>query len=261
MNKVHIFFVFLVVLGIFFLSPLLIIGQSPAYAAVVINEIYPKTSDATLEWIELYNTGSDSVSLDRWALTNTDSPTKTFVMNASAIISPHGFVIFYQPQSGITFNTTGDTIKLTDTNNSIVDSQSYAGTLGYNTSMGRSPDGGTSWTVCNSPTPNLPNDCPLATPTPTPAPTPLPTNSPTPTTVDAPMPTDYQLSEGTTSKVVPSIPPPTPSPTPADTLVAISIPSTIVVSRQLAIEIIIVIGAWILLTLIARARRKRKSGK
>jgi hypothetical protein len=241
----------------------------PVYAAVVVNEILPKSEDVQNEYIELYNTGSETASLNRWTLSNSEGTPTTFIINASGIISPHGFLLIHQSQMGIIFSKNGDTIRLTDEKNTLVDSQSYPGTLGYNTSMGRSPDGGQSWTVCNSYTPDLPNDCPLITPTSTVTPTPQITDTPIPTDTAIPVPTENQQSLGTQVYQTPGtggilgaavINTPTTTPLPGD-LVKISIPPAIIVSKTIILQVIIVIGAWILLVLLAAARRKRKKNK
>jgi hypothetical protein len=179
-------------LWLFLFSPFF--TNNSVYAAVVINEIFPKTSDVTWEWVELYNTGSESISLDRWKLDHTAGDAKSYILNAGAIIQPHGFLTFYGSQTTITFSIEGDTVRLFDVNGALVDNQSYPGILGYNTSMGRSSDGGGSWAMCTTATFNTTNDCPQPSPTPTPiptststpSPTPLPTNTPTPTPILTP---------------------------------------------------------------------------
>jgi hypothetical protein len=253
-------FVLFLALGLF---------RVPVFAAVVLNEILPKSEDVQNEYIELYNTGSETVSLNGWTLTNTTGTVKTFIMGASPRIDPHGYVLFRQSQMGIIFSKDGDTIRLTDEKNTLVDSQSYPGTLGFNTSMGRSPDGGQSWSVCNSYTPDLPNDCPMATPSPTVTPTAQITNTPIPTDTEIPVPTENQQSRSTPVYQPPGtnailgvavVNTPTSTPLPSD-LVKISIPPAIIISKTIILQVIIVIGAWLLLVLFAAARRKRKKIK
>lgn len=173
------FYFIVAAITLFFLFPFFV--NSSAYAAVVINELYPKTSDVTWEWVELYNTSSESVSLNQWKLHHTAGDAKSFILNASAIIGPHGFLTFSGSQTAINFSIEGDTVRLFDEKNNQVDSQSYPGILGYNTSMGRSSDGNGTWTICTIPTYNMPNNCPQPSPTPTPIPTSTPTATPYPT--------------------------------------------------------------------------------
>lgn len=203
----------------------------PVHAAVVINEVYPKTSDATEEWVELYNTGPQSVSLNLWKLAHTAGDAKSFIINASSIIQPQSFLTLGESQTGIDFSINGDTAQLFDQNGTMVDSQSYPGILGYNTSMGRSIDGAGTWAICTSATYNTNNNCPapsptvtpMPTPTVTPAPSPTPTSAPTPTPSSIPTPTPIQQTFGSllpspaVSQVLgaTAIPTSTPTPTPA----------------------------------------------
>lgn len=197
-----------VVIGFFFLSPIVV--HNFAHAAVVINELFPKTDPVTREWIELYNAGSEPVSLDRWKIRTSGGEA---ILNASAIIAPHGFATFAQSQLAISFSIDGDTVQLFDANANRVDSQWYPGTLGYNTSMGRSIDGAGSWTLCTTATPNAANDCPQPSPTATPIPTSTPTPQQQTFAIFLPTPTAPQVL-GTQDDVSPT-PTPTPTPTPA----------------------------------------------
>jgi len=161
------------------------------YAAIHISEIYPKTEDVTKQWIELYNSGNESVSLDRWRLENSSGEITSFILNASAIIEAHSFLLFYQAQTGINLNKSGDTVKLTDEKNNTIDQQRYEGILGYNMSVGNSYEGKSGWSICTVATPNQPNNCPTPTiipvlPTLIPTETPIPIPTPTPTLAENP---------------------------------------------------------------------------
>jgi len=181
-------------LTLFFLSPFF--TNSSLSAAVLINELYPKTEPIANEWVELYNTESDPVSLDRWKLQNSVGTVTTFIPNASVFIAPHGFLTFTGSQTGISFSKEGDTVRLFDEKNNEVDSQWYPGILGYNTAMGRTSDGGGVWALCTIPTYDKPNNCPQPSPTPAPVQselTSLPANTSTPTT--KPLPTRTPTSQ------------------------------------------------------------------
>lgn len=181
---------------VFLLSPFIIVTQ--IHAAVVINEIAPKYTDPTWEWVELYNTDSASVSLDRWKLDHSAGDGTSYILNASFVIEPHGFLTLSTSQTAIAFSVDGDTVRLFNQNGSLVDSKSYPGTLGYNTSMGRSTDGGDGWVICTpdpyTATPGKANMCP-----PAPTATPVPTSTATPT--PAPTPTPPRVF------VLPTLPP------------------------------------------------------
>ncbi len=187
----------------------------PVHAAVVINEIYPKPSGEESEWIELYNNGPASVSLDRWKLQNTSGAVSTFTMNASSIVAANSFLTLPQSQTGISLNDEGDNVTLLDVDNNQVDTQGYPSILGFNTSVGRTVDGGGVWALCITPaTPNAPNNCPQPSPTATPFPTstPMPTSTPTPKPkADRPL-ADTVSPPQTFGAFVPGTAEPTPQP-------------------------------------------------
>jgi hypothetical protein len=237
----------------------LLIPLQTVRAAVLINEMLPKTEDATQSYIELYNTGDDSVSLNQWKLTETQRQNQ-FVLNASWIIPGHGYLALFKEKTGIVFDMAGDTLILTNERGEEVDSKSYLGTLGFYMSIGRSPDGGDGWTVCISATPGEKNNCPPTTPTPTETPVPTATEEVTPPeeTTEAPPPRPaVEGAQTTQPQLIVVAATPTPTPTPGDAL-TISIPTTIVVSRRLAAQALFVIAAWALLAMVARSRRKKK---
>jgi hypothetical protein len=201
---------------------------------------------------------------------------KSFILNASAVIGPHGFLTFSGTQTAISFSIEGDTVRLFDANGTLVDSKSYPGTLGYNTSMGRSTDGGDGWVVCApdpyGATPNTNNNCPPAptptsTPTPTPTPFPTATAAPTPT----PLPTPISTPIPTSTPSAPArqtfgsfLPSPaqtqvlgaentiSPTPTPDQTKLSLKI------DKILAFQILAVAIAWGGIAILAFVRQKKK---
>jgi len=229
--------------------------RSTVFAGVVINEMYPKPSDEQSEWIELYNNGSENVSLNLWKLENTDGEKKTFIINASAIIQPKGYLLFPKSQTGITMRNDGDTLRLIDQNNSTVDIQSFQGILGYNTSVGRTADGAGVWTTCTTATLETKNICPEPTSSPTPliSDTPTATVSPIPTT--APIITQ-QVTPTPIIEVIVVTHIPTPTPTSAE-LLMVAIPKTI------GIQVLIVAVSWLLIAAFAiwNTAKKKKVKK
>lgn len=159
----------------------------PVYAEVVINEIYPKPSDEVSEWIELYNTGPDTVTLDGWRLENSNGEKKIYQITGITIPAAN-FVRLNQSQTGIKLFNDGDSVHLYDGGGNEIDVQGYPSILGYNNSVGRSSDGTGVWTFCELATPNNPNACtpptlpltPVITETPAPTSTTTPSNTPTP---------------------------------------------------------------------------------
>ncbi len=228
---------------------LLAAPASLAHAAVVINEIYPKPTDEQSEWIELYNAGNESVSLNLWKLENTDGEKKSFIINASAIIQPKGFLLFPKSQTGISMRNEGDTIRLIDQNNTTVDTQTFQGILGYNTSMGRTVDGAGAWATCTTATPEAKNACPE--PSATPSPITIETPAATATAIPSPVPTIPQDSPTPIVEVVVVTHIPTPTPTSSETM-------TVVIPKTIGIQVLIVAVSWILLAVIALINTKKK---
>lgn len=143
---------------------------NPAQAVVVINEIFPKpVPDESAEWIELYNTGPDAISLGNWRLEDTSGNKSSYTLSASAQIPVGNILTLYQSQTSLILDNQGDTVNLYNPENNLVDSQSYSSTLGFNNSVGRSTDGSGTWTICREYTENHLNEnyCPLPTSAPT----------------------------------------------------------------------------------------------
>jgi len=168
---------------VFFAATLFILLHllsSKTYAAIVINEILPKVENTSDQWIELYNNGSEAVSLNLWKIEQTNGDKKSFTLNASAVIQSKNFLVLTGGQTGIVLDRNGDTVKLINDQNTLVDSQSYFGVIGYFTAVGRTVDGAGIFIPCYIPTQGTGNNCPPPTPTPTPPPPP-PSNTPQPT--------------------------------------------------------------------------------
>lgn len=176
----------------------LLLFTSPAYAAIVINEVLPDPvgADAGNEWVELYNTDGGSISIAGYVLEDNNGDRMTLSGEITTWL-----VIKQQGSFGLT--NTGSTIKLFSDNTSTdpIDAFTY-GSSSEGKSWGRIPDGGSiygekltptegSANVVPSPSPS-PNPSlspsPSPTPTPTPAPSPTPKPSPTPTPKSTPKP-------------------------------------------------------------------------
>lgn len=218
---------------------LFVLFATPVHAAVVINEVFPKITDPAQNWVELFNTGSESVSLNQWKLDHTAGDAKSFILNASMNIGAHSFLTLTGSQTAITFSTEGDTVRLFDASNAKIDSQTYPGTLGYNTSMGRSVDGDGVWAICTTATFNTNNNCPqpspTATPVPTSTPTPIPTPTPFPTPTIQPQTFGSLIPSPTTSQVLGVTAAPTPTPTKQPDVLQVNLSKTTIALLSLGI--------------------------
>lgn len=148
---------------------------------VLINEFLPApggavdwdgngVADSKDEWIELFNPNPFPVDLSGWWLDDTDGGTSPWTIPAQTSIKPHGYLVFYQRQTQIVLNNSGDDVRLLASNGQEVDRVHYLSTHPTDTrSWGRIPDGDTKWTSNLVPSPGEKNV--LASPTVTPAPT------------------------------------------------------------------------------------------
>lgn len=241
-------------IGIVLFLPKVNENTNHIFGAVVINEVFPKTDDASQTWIELYNNGNDSVSLDRWSIENTFGTQQSFSLNASTIVPGKSFVILPQSQYGFTLNKEGDTLRLFDSSGTKVDEQSFFGIIGYYQSMGRSTDGEGIWTNCTNPTKNSSNNC-IA---PTPTATPIPTETPAPTMTPYPTNTPITASPVSANPTLPQ----TTSILPENSPLLPTITPPIATSSQPAFPIaivvlVLIIIVWIIIIGIIMWKKKR----
>jgi len=121
------------------LSAVCLVSTLPLFGGVVINEIHyhPSSEDVREEFVELHNTGDETVNLEGWSLrrgVRLDFP--------KATLPPHGYLVVaadvavfaakypaVQPIVGDwegVLSNRGETIQLEDANGKIIDSLSYA---------------------------------------------------------------------------------------------------------------------------------------
>lgn len=198
------------------LVSILIFLPNKTFAAVVINEVSPATNP---EWIELYNTSPDSVSLQGYIIDfGSDSQKKSFCDNDQIAGNSYRAIILTAFWLN---NNEGDTVTLKNGPN-VIDSISYGtGTSlqkpSNTQSITRSPDGSPNWILtdvptqqgdpvmfeCPTPTPtptNTPTPTKIPTPTKTPTPTKSPTSTPTPKPTSTPVATKSPTSKSTIAK-------------------------------------------------------------
>lgn len=118
---------------------------------ILLSEMLPNPTgvDSTDEWIELVNTGSKSVYVGGWQLTD---ESRYFTIG-DITIQPGEYVVFEVGETHINLNNSGDTIFLIDPFGSIINGTTYdAADEGYSWAM----DNG-SWAWTNSVTPGEEN--------------------------------------------------------------------------------------------------------
>ena len=182
-------FCFLVIAVIFLFFP------SKVFAQVVINEF---SACSEPDWVEIYNTSQDIISLSEWQIRDNTTSNK---IDLSGLICPESFRTF---DFSNRLNKGGDEIRLLN-NNNVIDEVKYFSDLvpkhNNSESTGREIAGASQWIVFGNPTPendqcvfsSAPTPLATLTPTLTPRPTPIltPTLTPTLTSIptSVPMPT------------------------------------------------------------------------
>jgi hypothetical protein len=157
-------------------------------AQVVINEL---SSNSNPEWVELYNSSNEIVSISDWKITDGNTNTSDDLTLNGCIVS-QGFRSFGR-SSGWLNDTGGDTINLKDPNGNqinqvIYGSEGIVGIPQSGKSASRIPDGDQNWQILDSPTQRN-DDCQI--PSPSSSPTPASTPVQTPTVTPSPTPNDY----------------------------------------------------------------------
>jgi len=113
------------ILFLFSFFPFLL--QAVDFPKIVINEFLPSPagSDATEEWIEIFNPNDFEVNLSGWKIQDTIGKTKIYTFPKETKISAKGFLVLKRPVSKITLNNEGDGLKLTDSDGKTIDEISY----------------------------------------------------------------------------------------------------------------------------------------
>lgn len=149
-------------------------GGSPGYSLAVqmnplrdvrINELMAHTDLPYVDFIELYNHGTQTVDLSGCVLTD-DPMTNRFVIPPGSTLQSGGHVVYYQTNSGsalsptnfgFLLNSEGGDIYLVDTNaSSVIDAVRFPAQVRH-VSSGRSPDGGEEIRVLDQATPGTGN--------------------------------------------------------------------------------------------------------
>jgi hypothetical protein len=114
----------ILILFLFSLFPFSLKADPPK---ILINEILPSPtgSDATDEWIEIFNPNNFEFNLSGWKIQDTTGKTKIYIFPKETKILVKGFLVLKRPQSKITLNNDGDGLKLIDPEGKTIDEISY----------------------------------------------------------------------------------------------------------------------------------------
>ncbi|OGL59749.1 hypothetical protein A3H10_03025 [Candidatus Uhrbacteria bacterium RIFCSPLOWO2_12_FULL_46_10] len=117
-------------------------------AEIILNEIFPAPQKGEEEWIELFNTGAESMSLTGWSIQ--DASGRNYMMPQGLTILPNGYLVLKKSQTRLALNNTGDDVVLLNAAGEIADETSYP-----TAKIGRSwaRDENDEWNWTNAPTP------------------------------------------------------------------------------------------------------------
>ncbi len=162
-----------------------------APGAIRLNELLPAPSRVDFngdgqvnsddEYIELFNALGQTVDISGWQVDDAEGGSRAYVLPAGAVLGPHGFLLLFHLQSGVTLNNDGDHVRLLGPGGRVeVDRFDYAGSHA-DAAWSRTVDGSGEWTETYPPSPGRPNAGPTPTITPTATPTATATLTPYPT--------------------------------------------------------------------------------
>ena len=133
----------------------------PVYSdLIIINEIMPQPSTSSKdEFIELYNSGSSDIDLSGWQIDDVENGGSiAFGIPDGTIIKSMSYLPFYNSDTGICLNDTGDAVRLVDPNSEEKDKVNYT-----SAKRGQSYSLFSDWQWTLSTTPNLSNVLTLET--------------------------------------------------------------------------------------------------
>ncbi len=145
----------------------IILAANSAGANVLINEMLANPakdwngngaiSGMDDEFLELYNSGNQSVDLSGYILKDTvyRSTPGEYALADGTVIGPGEFLTIFVSESGVFQGNDGDAIKLYDAKGNLVDEKEYSLAVA-DVSFARIPDGG-QWNNSTAPTPGRPN--------------------------------------------------------------------------------------------------------
>lgn len=130
-------------------------SESPSVEGLVINEFVANPTASSDEWIELYNSGSTTIDLTDWKLTDAASHVRD--LTSLGNIAPGNFKVLETPE-GFLNNSGSDTLYLKNSSDTIVDSHTYTGTIAEEKSIGRDADGTGNFKTCGTSTKGTTNN-------------------------------------------------------------------------------------------------------
>lgn len=140
----------------------------PLPGSIVINELLAHSHNQAPDWIELYNTTAQPISIGGWFLSDSSTNLMKYQIPNGTVIGPFGYAVFYENQhfgSAFALSENGETVYLTSGDGSYRAVQSFDASL-TGVSFGRylKTDGDMDFVAMSSPTPGGPNAYPQVGP-------------------------------------------------------------------------------------------------
>ncbi len=131
---------------------------APVYSSsIVINELLPNPagSDTSTEFIELQNTGTDSVDLAGWQLDDADGGSAPYTITTATILNGGSIKSFSRADTKLALNNTGDSVRLLDPSGVVKSSYTYSSSVPEGQSYNRAGEG--SYSISTTLTPGAAN--------------------------------------------------------------------------------------------------------
>ena len=122
-------------------------------SGVFLTEILPnpKGSDASAEFIELYNSNGYSINIGGWQLDDATGGSHPYTVPKDTILAPLSYLVFYAEDTRIALNNDGDQARLFLPSGNIADTVTYQDTALEGIALAKTSQGIWGWT--KSPTP------------------------------------------------------------------------------------------------------------
>lgn len=118
---------------------------------VLINEFMPNPAGSDdAEWIELYNSGEESIDLDGWTLDDSDGGSRGYQITGQNLIGGHEYLIFEKEETGLALNNTVDSVRLINPAGTICSQIDYDGVI-EGASYNRGENNNWFWSMTTTP--------------------------------------------------------------------------------------------------------------
>lgn len=86
---------------------------------ISLTEVFPDPADEKTEFIEIFNSGNDILSLSGLMVDDEDGGSAPFTIPKDISIGPLSFYVFYRDQTGLALNNDGDSVRLLNADKTI----------------------------------------------------------------------------------------------------------------------------------------------